>query len=67
MTPASTFAGEDKLGSARRDMTDKRIDSTVCVGFHRSAAVSPESGSSPGGCRIEMHSLPSGYTLGLLV
>jgi len=49
MTPASTLAGEDKLGSDKRDITDKRIDSTVWVGFHLSAAVSPDNGSSPGG------------------
>jgi hypothetical protein len=65
MTPASIFAGDDVFGSAKREITESKIDSTVCVGFHLSEAVSPESGSSPGGCKIEMHNLPSGYIFGL--
>jgi hypothetical protein len=35
---------------------------TVCTGDQRSAAASYPIGSSPGLCKIEMQTLPSGYT-----
>ena len=39
----------------------------MCTGLHRSAALSCGlNASSPGGCRMEMHTLPSGKTLGCL-
>ena len=77
-TPASTLAGEEQLGSFNKETTDNKMLSTDCVGFHLSSAFSPLIticyilstsiiyliGSSPGACKIEIHSLPSVYTLG---
>ena len=37
---------------------------TVCTGDQRSNAFSYPCGSSPGLCRMEMHTLPSAYTAG---
>jgi len=37
---ASTFAGLSSFGSASIDMTDIRIFSTLCMGDHRSDALS---------------------------
>ncbi len=43
--------------------TDTDIENNAnlirCVGFQRSAGLSPLMRSSPGGCRMEMHKLPS--------
>lgn len=42
--------------------TDSKIFSTLCTGLHRSALLSYPVGSSPGACRMDIHTLPSGYT-----
>ena len=60
ITPASTLAGEETLGSLRSETIESKIDSTDCVGFHLSSAFSPLVGSSPGACNMEMHNRPSG-------
>lgn len=39
-------------------MTLSKIFSTLWTGLHRSLALSYELGSSPGACRIEMHTSP---------
>jgi hypothetical protein len=59
MTPASTLAGDEISASSRRERIEIRTDSTRCAGDQRSAAVSPDSSSSPGECRMEMQSFPS--------
>ena len=60
MTAASTLAGLSSLGSESMEMTDTMIDSTPKMGRQRSMAVSSGlCASSPGGCRMEMHTLPS--------
>lgn len=43
-------------------MTLSSTFSTLCTGLHRSDADSYMFGSSPGACRIEMHTFPSAYT-----
>ena len=43
--------------------TDSKIFSTDWTGLHLSALVSYPIGSSPGACKIEMQTLPSGYTI----
>ena len=55
---ASTFAGEEQLGSFKRLMIDMRIVRTFCVGFQRSLGCSPDWGSSVGGWRIDIHTSP---------
>ena len=57
MHAASTLAGEAQFGSDSIDITDSNICSMPIIGRHRSSAFS--SPSSPGGCRMEMHTLPS--------
>jgi hypothetical protein len=42
------------------EMTLNMTFSTLCTGLQRSDACSYIVGSSPGVCRIEMHTLPSG-------
>lgn len=42
------------------EMTLKRTFSTLCTGLHRSEALSYMRGSSPGVCKIEIHTFPSG-------
>jgi len=39
-TAASRLAGDSSLGLLSIEMTDTRIDSTVCTGSHRSEACS---------------------------
>ena len=57
------FAGESMLGSFNIEITEIRIASTPKIGLQRSSAVSCVLKLSvPGGCRIEMQTLPSGYT-----
>ena len=63
MTAASKLAGLSSLGSDNIEITETMMDSTPRMGRHRSIAVSCGlKASSPGGCKIEMHTLPSGYT-----
>ena len=57
------FAGELMLGSFSILITESMIDSTPRIGLHLSSAVSYENSSVPGGCKIEMHTFPSGYTI----
>lgn len=59
LTPASTFAGDWSFGSANMDITDINILSTVCMGNQRSDAFSYPHLSSPGSCKIEIHTFPS--------
>lgn len=59
LTAASTFAGDSKLGSASMEITEMRMVSTVWTGSQRSAAFSYPYRSSPGSCRMEMHTLPT--------
>ena len=64
-TAASMLAGESSFGSESIEMTETRMDSTPNIGRHRSSADSCAFiWSSPGGCRIEMHTTPLGYTFG---
>src|SRR3989338_11609340 len=63
-TEAVTLAGEEKLGSPSMEMTLSRMESTLWVGRHRSSGSSPLMASTPGGWRIDIHTGPSGYTLG---
>lgn len=60
---ASTFAGLSSLGSANMLMTLINIFSTDCIGLHRSSAFSYPNWSSPGVCRIDMQTMPLGYTV----
>jgi len=41
-------------------MTERRIFSTLWIGDQRSDACSYRFGSSPGGCRMEMQTVPEG-------
>jgi len=55
------FAGELMFGSFSIEITDKTMLSTPRIGLHLSSADSWLLYSSvPGGCKIEMHTLPSG-------
>lgn len=45
---------------ASMDMTLRMTFSTLCTGLHRSEADSYIVGSSPGACKIEMQTVPSG-------
>ena len=55
------LAGELMLGSLSMEMTERMMLSTPRMGLHLSSAVSPElNWSVPGGCKIEMQTLPSG-------
>ena len=45
------------------EMTLKMTFSTLWTGLQRSDADSYMVGSSPGACKIEMQTVPSGYTL----
>ena len=68
MTAASMLAGDSSLGSESMDMTDTMIASTPKIGLQRSIADSCGlCTSSPGGCKIEMHTLPSSCTVELRV
>jgi hypothetical protein len=60
---ASTFAGLSSLGSASILMTLNKIFSTDCIGLHRSSAFSYPNWSSPGVWRIDMQTMPLGYTV----
>ena len=66
LTAASTFAGDSSFGSASIEMTLIRIVSTVWTGSHRSEACSYPYLSSPGSCRIEIHTLPSLSTVKII-
>ncbi len=59
---ASIFAGLSSFGSASMLMTLIRIFSTLWIGDQRSDACSYWSGSSPGGCRIDIQTSPLLYT-----
>lgn len=62
-TAASTFAGDSMLGSPSIEITDKRMASTPKIGRQRSSAFSCSLNTScPGGCRMLMHTRPSGNT-----
>ena len=63
-TAASIFAGDSSFGDDSIEIIDIIIVSTVCTGDHLSLALSYPFGSSPGECKIEMQTLPSGYTFG---
>ena len=47
---------------ASMEITLKMTFSTLCTGLHRSDASSYMVGSSPGVCKIDMQTFPSGYT-----
>lgn len=65
ITAASILAGDESFGSVSIDMTDIMICSTPSIGRQRSSASSIGLwGSTPGGCKMEMHTLPSGNTFG---
>jgi hypothetical protein len=58
---ASTLAGDSKLGSTSMEVTLIRTASMVRMGFHFSDSFSCGlSGSSTGGCRMEMQTSPVG-------
>lgn len=60
ITAASMFAGLSSFGSESIEMTETTICSTPKMGRQRSMADSMGFvASSPGGCKIEMHTLPS--------
>ena len=60
-TAASTFAGELILGSIIKEITLTKISSMPKTGLHRSVSSSISLNSSfPGGCKIEMQTVPSG-------
>ena len=60
---ASIFAGELILGSLSIEITDKMMLSAECIGSHLSPAFSSGLNlSSPGGCKIDMQTRPSGKT-----
>merc|ERR1711899_139107 len=61
---ASTFAGDSSLGSANIEMTETKMVSTVCTGSHLSLAFSYPHRSSPGACKIEIHTSPFFSMLG---
>ena len=62
---ASRFAGDSMFGSFNIEITLIKIASTPRMGLHLSSAVSYAFIlSSPGGCKMEIHTLPSGYILG---
>lgn len=63
-TAASKLAGDSSLGEDSMEITETRIDSTVCTGNHLSLAFSYPHLSSPGACKIDMHTVPSSYTFG---
>ena len=52
------------MGELSMLMMLSMIVSTVCTGLHRSLACSYPIGSSPGECKMEMHTRPSAYTFG---
>ena len=57
---ASTLAGLSSLGEPNILITLSKIVSGVCTGLHLSDADSYPYLSSSGGCRIDMHTVPSG-------
>ena len=57
---ASMLAPLSMLGSLSMLMTLSKIFSTLCTGDHLSSANSYMFGSSPGECRIDMHTSPFG-------
>ena len=58
---ASKLAGDSIFGSFNIDITLIKIASTPRIGLHLSSAVSYEFMlSSPGGCKMEIQTLPSG-------
>lgn len=60
---ASMLAGDSIFGSLSMEITEMMMLSTPWMGLHLSAAVSWELyWSVPGGCKMEMQTLPSGYT-----
>lgn len=63
-TDASMFAGDEKLGADRMEMTERMMVAIERVGSHRSDASSPLISSGPGGCRMLMHTFPFVYTVG---
>lgn len=63
LTEESTLAGELMLGSESMEITLNMTVVTVWVGNHRSSGNSPLIASSPGGCKMEMQTLPSLYTV----
>lgn len=64
MIEASTFAGELVLGSFSNEIMLISTECTFWVGFQRSHGSSPLRGSSVGGWRIEMQTVPFSYTFG---
>ena len=56
------FAGDEKLGAERMEITESMMVAIERVGSHRSDASSPLISSGPGGCRMLMHTFPLGYT-----
>jgi len=62
LTAASMFAGDWSLGEESIEITEMRIVSTLWTGDHLSFALSYPYLSSPGSCKIEMQTVPSGYT-----
>ena len=60
---ASIFAGLSSFGELSMLMILNIMVSTVWMGDHLSEASSYPLGSSPGECKIEMQTFPSGYTI----
>lgn len=61
---ASIFAGLSSFGLCNKLITEIKIVSGVCTGLQRSATDSYPYLSSSGGCKIDMQTVPSSYTLG---
>ena len=59
-TLASMSAPLSIFGSASMLRTLNKTLRTPCTGDHRSEALSYRNGSSPGGCKIEIHTAPFG-------
>ena len=58
----SNFIGFKMFLPASMEMTLRMTFSTLCTGLQRSDACSYCVGSSPGVCKMEIHTVPSGYT-----
>ena len=56
---ASMFAGLSSFGLLSMEMILTKMVSTVCTGDQRSLASSYPLGSSPGACKMLMHTRPS--------
>ena len=55
---ASTFAGENVLGSFSKLIMDSTTVRILCAGFHRSSGNSPPCIILAGGCKIDIQTSP---------